>query len=81
MWLCVDRMEGDTVVLQDDGETLYRLTSADYTAMTGKAPAEGDILQAEISEGRILSAAYDGAETASRKQAARGRLNRLFGRK
>lgn len=81
MWLCVDRIEGDTVVLTDESKGLYRLSRADYTALTGREPAESDILAAEAEGDRILSAAYDGAETASRKEAARKRLNRLFGRK
>ncbi len=80
MWLCVDRIEGDTVVLTDENERLYRIARADYTALTGRDPAESDMLSAEAEGDRILSAAYDGEETASRKEAARRRLNRLFGR-
>ena len=80
MWLCVDRIEGNTVVLTDDSEQLYRIPRADYTALTGREPAESDLLTAETEGDRILSAAYDGAETAARKEAARKRLNRLFGR-
>ena len=80
MWLCVDRIEGDTVVLTDEGEKLYRLKAADYIALTGKTPAESDVLTAETEGERILSAAYDGAETAARKEAARKRLKRLFGK-
>ena len=80
MWLCVDRIEGDTVVLTDEGEKLYRLKVADYIALTGKTPAESDVLTAETEGERILSAAYDGAETAARKEAARRRLKRLFGK-
>lgn len=81
MWLCVDRIEGDTVVLSDEDETMYRLSRADYTALTGRAPAESDVLSAETEGDRILSAAYDGEETAARKEGARKRLHRLFGRK
>ena len=81
MWLCVDRTEGDTVVLLDDEERIYRLDRAAYVAMVGRAPAESDILSAEAEEGRVLKAAYDPEETASRKAAARARLNRLFGKK
>ena len=43
-------------------------------------PAESDVLTAEAEGERILSAAYDGAETAARKEAARKRLKRLFGK-
>ena len=81
MWLCVDRIEANTVVLLDDEEAVYRLSTADYTRLTGKAPAESDILTAEVREGRVLTATYDPEETASRKAAARARLNRLFGKK
>ena len=80
MWLCVDRIEGDTVVLTDEGEGLYRMARADYIALTGREPAESDMLSAEAEWDRILSAAYDEAETAARKESARKRLNRLFGR-
>lgn len=81
MWLCVDRIEGDTVVLTDESEQIYRLKAAEYAALTGKDPAESDILTAEVREGSVLTATYDPEETASRKAAARARLNRLFGRK
>ena len=80
MWLCVDRIEGDTVVLTDEDEKLYRLKVADYVALTGRDPAESDVLTAEAEGDRILSAAYDSEETAARKEAARKRLNRLFGK-
>ena len=80
MWLCVDRIEADTVILLDDGETSYALSRAAYTALVGREPAESDILAAEVEGMRILTAAYDGVETAARREAARKRLNRLFGR-
>ena len=81
MWLCVDRTEGDTVVLMDDEERIYRMDRAAYVAMVGRDPAESDILTAKVREGRVLTATYDPEETASRKAAARARLNRLFGKK
>ena len=81
MWLCVDRIEENTVVLLDDGEQIYHVPCADYVALVGRSPAESDILSAETEGGRILSAAYDEAETNARKEAARARLKRLFGRK
>ena len=81
MWLCIDRIEGETVVLLDDEERVYRLTAAAYTAMVGRDPAESDVLKAEAEDGQIITAAYDPSETASRKAAARARLNRLFGKK
>ncbi len=81
MWLCVDRIEDTVVVLVSDEETVYRLTAADYIRLTGRAPAEADVLRAEADADRILSAAFDEAETATRKAAARERLDRLFGRR
>ena len=81
MWLCIDRIEGNTVVLLDDREKVYSLTADAYIALTGRAPADGDMLTVEIEEGSILSAAYDEGETLARRAAARERLNRLFRRK
>ena len=81
VWLCIDRIEGNTVVLLDDGEQVYHLNAAAYETLVGRAPAESDVLSAEVNDGRILAAAYDGAETERRKTAARERLNRLFGKK
>lgn len=80
MWLCVDRIEGDTVVLTDESERLYHLKRTDYRTLTGREPAESDILSAETDGDRILSATYDETETKTRKEAARKRLNRLFGK-
>ena len=81
MWLCVDRIEGNTVVLLDNGEQVYRLSAADYETLVGRPPAESDVLSVEMDDGRILTAAYDGVETERRKTSARERLNRLFGKK
>ena len=78
MWLCVDRIEQDTVILLDDSGTVYRLPRAAYTDLVGLPPAESAILSAEAEDGRITAAAYDEAETAARKRAARERLDRLF---
>lgn len=80
MWLCVDRMEKNTVILLDDDERVYSLSRADYTALVGIPPVESAMLAAEIRDGRIVSAAYDEAETATRTAAARARLDRLFGK-
>lgn len=80
MWLCVDRIEKDTVILLDDDERVYPLSRADYTALVGIPPAESAMLAVEIRDGCIVSAAYDEAETAARAAAARSRLNRLFGK-
>ena len=81
MYLCVDRIEGNTVVLQDDEEKLYRVDVPTYVALVGREPVESDVLTAEMAEGSICSASYNGTETEARKAAARARLNRLFGKK
>ena len=81
MWICVDRIEGDTVVLTDDREQVYRLPAADYTVLTGRSPRESDLLEAVAEGNRILAARYSEEETLRRRELARARLNRLFGRK
>lgn len=81
MWLSVDRIVGNTVVLLDEKEKVYRLAVDAYIALVAREPAESDMLAAEVEEGSIRSAVYDEAETLARKAAARERLNRLFGKK
>lgn len=81
MWLSVDRIEGNIVVLLDEKEKVYRLAVDAYIALVAREPAESDMLAAEVEEGSIRSAVYDEAETLARKAAARERLNRLFGKK
>lgn len=78
MWLCLDRLEADLVVLVSDEETIHRLTRDEYIRLVGREPVESDMLWAEITFGRIASATYDETETAIRKAAAGNRLNRLF---
>ena len=80
MWLCVDRMEGDTVILIDDEAAVLSLPRKTYEALTGRAPRESDVLRAEVKDGQILSAACDETETARRREAANARLSRLFGK-
>lgn len=80
MWLAVDRIEGDTVVLMDDDEVTYHLSAQAYIELTGCAPTESTVLQARVEDGRILSAACDGDETQRRLAAARARLDRLIHR-
>ena len=81
MWLCVDRMEGNTVILVDDNAAVIPLSRTAYTALTGREPRESDVLTAEVDgDGHVVSAAYDEAETKRRQEAARERLDRLFGR-
>ena len=81
MWLCIDRIEGNTVVLTDDEERIYRMDIATYEMLASRSPAESDVLTATVENGFILAARYDGEETERRKIVARARLNRLFGKK
>lgn len=81
MWLYVDRVEGQTVVLTDENEEIRRVSVAEYVTLVGRRPAESDVLAAEVEGDTLLSAVYSEEETRTRKEAARGRLNRLFGRK
>ena len=81
VWLCIDRIEGNTVVLMDDDERIYRMDVISYETLVGRAPAESDVLTATVENGFILAARYDGKETERRKTVARVRLNRLFGKK
>ena len=81
MWLCVDRTEGNTVVLLDDEETVYTLSREEYAALTGRPPVESDVLTATVEGNRVTAARVDEAETAARRAPARARLDRLFGRK
>ena len=80
MWVCVDRIEKDTVILVSDEEKVYCLPAADYARLTGKTPAESDVLTATLEGDRLVAASYDEVETAARKAAARARLDWLFGK-
>ena len=80
MWLVVDRTEENTVILQDDGETLYTLSTVDYTALAGEPPVESLVLDAQVDNGRILALIPSPEETERRLSAARERLRRLAAR-
>ena len=80
MWLCVDRIEGDIVVLVDERDKTLSLTRGEYLTLVGVPPAESDMLSATVTHGRLVEATRDEAETAARKAAARARLERLFGK-
>ena len=80
MWLVVDRTEENTVILQDDGETLYTLSAVDYTALAGEPPVEALVLDAQVDNGRIVALIPSPEETERRLSAARERLRRLAAR-
>ena len=81
MWLVVDRIEENIVVLMDDDEMTYHLSAEAYTALTGQAPIPHTVLDARVENRQILSATCDPAETQRRLTAARARLQRLINRK
>ena len=78
MWVAVDRIEGNTVVLVSDEEKIFHVAVADYKTLTALSPQESHILQCEIRDGHIISARYDPHETDRRLAAARARLQRLI---
>ena len=79
MWLCVDRVEGNAVILIDDEAAVLSLPREVYVTLTSKEPRESDVLRAELENGQPVSAVVDDAETERRHRAARDRLGRLFG--
>jgi hypothetical protein len=81
MWMSVDRIEDMTVILLDDEEKPHPLPVDRYRALTGLPPRESDVLEVTLDGDLILTAAYSESETKRREEAARKRLNRLFGRK
>ena len=81
MWLAVDRIEEDLVVLMDDDEVIYHLTQEAYTALCGRAPRENTMLDAEIKDGRILSAVCSDEEETRRLAEVKARLARLVNRR
>ena len=78
MWMSVDRIEKDLVILIADDETLYHVKVADYETLVGRPPQETHVLWTETRDGNILSARYDPEETSRRLQAAKDRLQRLL---
>ncbi len=77
MWLTVDRIEGDKVVLISDDETLFNVEVATLKTRLGAMPAEAQVLQCDLRGGHIRSARFDPEETLRRTQAAEERLRRL----
>ncbi len=81
MWMSVDRLEGNIVVLIDDEERIIRLPIEAYTSFTDADPVEATMLWVTVDDkDRILTARIDETETARRAAAARARLDRLFRR-
>lgn len=80
MYLAVDRIEKDTVLLQDDCEAVYTLPVQDYEALVGRPPRESDILKATVRDGAVVAATPDDEERDSRLARAAERLRRLMGK-
>ena len=80
MWMAVDRIEGNIVVLIDDTCMTHQLSTEDYLRLTGQSPAESHVLSCELADGRVISATYDPQETQRRLDIARARLERLVRR-
>ena len=80
MYLAVDRIEKDTVLLQDDCEAVYTLPVQDYDALVGRPPRESDILKATVRDGAVIAATLDDEERDSRLSRAAERLRRLMGK-
>ena len=81
VWMSVDRIENETVILVDDEEKIHSLPADRYQALTNIPPRESDVLDVTLDGDVILTAVYSESETKRRGEAARKRLNRLFGRK
>ena len=80
MYLAVDRIEKDTVLLQDDCEAVYTLPVQDYEALVGRPPRESDILKATVRDGAVIAATPDDEERDRRLARAAERLRRLMGK-
>ena len=80
MYLAVDRIEKDTVLLQDDREAVYTLPVQDYEALVGRPPRESDILKATVRDGAVIAATPDDEERDRRLARAAERLRRLMGK-
>lgn len=77
MWLSVDRIEANTVILVDDDGHRYTLEVSVYHALTGQAPVETHMLWGETRDGGIISAHISPEETSRRTTAAQAKLYQL----
>ncbi len=77
MWMAVDRIEGEYVILIDDSGKAHELPLQAYLQTVGQPPVETHVLHCTMIDGVIASATYDPQETQRRLDAARARLERL----
>ncbi len=74
--LTVDRVEDGVVIMIDDKESIYRIT----TDMLGLVPRDGDVLRVSVdADGMIQSAEVDEQATGERRAAMRAKLQSMLG--
>ena len=75
-FLTVDRVEDGVVIMIDEKEAIYRIT----TDMLGLVPRDGDVLRVSVdAEGMIQSAEIDAEATEERRAAMRAKLQSMLG--
>lgn len=75
-YLTVDRVEDGVVIMIDEKESIYRIT----TDMLGLIPRDGDVLRVAVdADGMIQSAEIDEQATEERRAAMRAKLHSLLG--
>lgn len=75
-YLTVDRVENGVVIMIDEKESIYRIT----TDMLGLIPHDGDVLRVAVdADGMIQSAEIDAEATAERRAAMRAKLQSFLG--
>ena len=80
MWVSVDRIEHNTVILCGDDDKEYCLGAEAYVSLCGRSARESDMLEATIEDHTVTTLVYSEEETVRRTEAARARLRRLFNR-
>ena len=75
-YLTVDRVENGVVIMIDEKESIYRIT----TDMLGLVPRDGDVLRVAVdADGMIQSAEVDTEATEERRAAMRAKLQSMLG--
>ncbi|MBE6657807.1 MAG: DUF3006 domain-containing protein [Ruminococcaceae bacterium] len=75
-YLTVDRVEDGVVIMIDEKESIYRIT----TDMLGLVPRDGDVLRVTVdADGMIQSAEVDAQATEERRAAMRAKLQSMLG--
>jgi len=74
-YLTVDRVEDGVVIMTDEKESIYRIT----TDMLGLIPHDGDVLRVSVdADGMIQSAEVDTEATEERRAAMRAKLRSML---